>query len=97
VTDQPYQFLEAGDVAAVIIGASQRGWKGPVNGIALHQVLELTERPLPVLGVGEAFGLVQFGSAREFAGVQAYMGPLAKELLAQCCYVDGGRRGGRQA
>ena len=87
------QFLEPGDVAAVVVRAAQRRGEGAVDGVVVHQVLQLAEGAGAVLGVGQALDLVQFRAAGQRPGVPADVCPLAQQLLAERGDVDGGLRG----
>ena len=85
------QLLEAGDVAAVVIGAAHGLRECAVDGAVVHQDPELPEGALAVFGVGLALDLVQFRAAGEAPGLQPDVGPLAEQLFAKGRDVDGGR------
>jgi hypothetical protein len=88
------EFLEAGDIAAVVIGTAQRCRKSPVHGLVVHEVLQLAKGARPVLSVRQAFGLVELRAPSQVARLQTDRGPFAEELFTQRSYVDGGLSGG---
>ena len=87
-----HQFLEAGDVPAVVVRPAQVGREGPVHGAVVHQELQLACHAGPVLGVCQAFGLVQLRPAGQIAGLVPDRGPFAQQL-----FPEGGRVHGRLA
>ncbi|MFK4639117.1 hypothetical protein ABIA52_002006 [Paenarthrobacter histidinolovorans] len=84
------QFLEAGDVAAVVVRAAQTRGEGAVDSIVVHQELQLLEDAGAVLRVVESLDFLHGGVARHFTGLMPDVGPFTQELLAERRDIDHG-------
>ncbi|MNI84637.1 hypothetical protein D3C73_1415620 [compost metagenome] len=76
-------LFEAGDVAAVVVGAAQPGGEGAMDGVVVHQELQLLEHSGTVLGVVQALDFLDRRVACHRAGLVPDVGPPAQELLSQ--------------
>jgi len=77
------ELFESGNIAAVIIRASQARGERPVDGIVIYKELQLFKHAGPVFRVVQAFDLLDIGMTRYFAGLVPDVSPLAQELLTQ--------------
>ena len=82
------EFLEAGDVSAVVVGAAQITWERPVHVPVVGQDQELAQHTLAVLGHGLALDALQRGLRRELPGAQTHVGPGAEQPTVQRLDVD---------